>query len=60
MRIVFCGRASRRRRPLAGDDRPNFLPLLERQRLEDGLGSRVGASRNHIKNTCQSARITGQ
>jgi hypothetical protein len=33
-----------------GGDRPNFLPLLDRQRLEDGLGSRLGAFRNHVKN----------
>ena len=33
-----------------GGDRPNFLPLLDRQRLEDALGSRLGAFRNHVKN----------
>jgi len=34
-----------------GGDRPNLLSLLNRQRLEDGLGSRLGAFRDHVKNT---------
>lgn len=35
---------------LAAVYRPNLLPLPNRQRLEDGLGSRLGAFRNHVKN----------
>ena len=33
-----------------GSDRPNLLSLLNRQRLEDGLGSRLGTFRDHVKN----------
>ena len=34
-----------------GGNRPNLLSLLSRQRLEDGLSSRLGAFRDHVKNT---------
>ena len=37
-------------RKQVGGDRPDLLPLLSRQRLEVGLGSRLVTFRNHVKN----------